>query len=70
MTVQVGNALADAIVNCHECAFCQERNFQSRTQQLSIADQPRAIRRRKFDQGLDVPFGNQQAVAREERAGI
>jgi hypothetical protein len=68
--VQVGNALADPIVNRHERAFCQERGFESRTQHLGIANQPRAIRRRKLRQSLYVAFGNQQAMAREERAVI
>ena len=68
--MQVGNTLADSIVNCHKRTFCQERAFQSRTQQLGIVNQPGAIRQWKLGQSLDVVFGNQQARARKERAII
>ena len=68
--VQMGHALAHAVVDGDERAFRSHAALDSVSQLLRVSEERREQIRREVLQRLKVPLGYEQRVARKERAMV
>lgn len=70
VNVEVGNALADAVVDRHERPFGLHGPFHGLRQKPSVRKERRDQLRRQVTQGCIVSLWDQQAMAGKERAAV
>ena len=68
--MQMRDALADPVIDCHEGALCPESRFDSPSNQLRRSEQRLQHGRREVHQSFDMLFRAYKAMPGEQRTTV